>query len=90
MMIFKPMSLSEAKELATTIRNDRTSDGKLNKIALSDLEFFTDGFTRDYGTSISEIRNNNSKRCDPLFEDDIHQFKESTLKQFYGKEELCV
>ena len=56
-MIFKPMSLEEAKEFYSRLESecerlkaegkDRTATSLL-RIAMDDIWFFTDGLTRDY------------------------------------------
>lgn len=45
-MIFKHMSLEEAKELYEKLKEEAPST--LVKIAMEDIWFFTDGLKRDY------------------------------------------
>ena len=52
MMIFKPMSLEEAKEFYERMREESKRVGKrepLLAIAMDDIWFFTDGLTKPYG-----------------------------------------
>lgn len=46
-MIFKPMSITEAREFYTRLKTEKPSS--LVKIAMEDVWFFTDGLTKDYG-----------------------------------------
>ena len=46
-MIFKHMSLEEAKEFYKKLKKEAPS--ALVKIAMDDIWFFTDGLKRDYG-----------------------------------------
>ena len=47
MMIFKHMSLAEAKEFYEKLKKEAPS--AIVGIAMDDIWFFTDGLTRDYG-----------------------------------------
>lgn len=46
-MIFKHMSLEEAKELYEKLKEEESNT--LVKIAMDDIWFFTDGLQKDYG-----------------------------------------
>lgn len=47
-MIFKHMSLEEAKEFYDKLKEEAPS--ALVKIAMEDIWFFTDGLKKDYGS----------------------------------------
>lgn len=52
MMLFKPMSLEEAKEFYNKLKEESKRIGKsepILKIAMEDIWFFTDGLKIDYG-----------------------------------------
>lgn len=48
-MIFKPMTLAEAKEFYEHLKVESKSNPVL-AIAMDDIWFFTDGLTKDYGS----------------------------------------
>ena len=49
-MIFKHMSLKEAKEFYEKLKEEsKRVSSTLLKIAMEDIWFFTDGLTMDYG-----------------------------------------
>lgn len=48
-MMFKPMSLEDAKEFYDQIKNEFPKGNTLAKQSLSDIYFFTNGLTTDYG-----------------------------------------
>lgn len=49
-MIFKHMSLEEAKELYEKLREEsKNTSSTILKIAMDDIWFFTDGLKRNYG-----------------------------------------
>lgn len=49
-MIFKYMSLKEAKEFYEKLKEESKSNpSAILKISMEDIWFFTDGLTRDYG-----------------------------------------
>lgn len=52
MMMFKPMSIKEAKEFYEKLKAEGKRIGKYEPIldiAMDDIWFFTDGLTKDYG-----------------------------------------
>ena len=50
MMIFKPMTLTEAKEFYEKLKTEAPS--AIVKIAMDDIWFFTDGLKKDYGRAM--------------------------------------
>ena len=58
-MIFKPMSLDEAKEFYEQLKEEsKKAPSTILKIAMEDIWFFTDGLQKDYRGG-----NLNGKQC---------------------------
>ena len=51
-MIFKPMTLAEAKEFYEKLKTEPSNT--LISIAMNDILFFTDGLKKDYGRNIND------------------------------------